>query len=388
MAAKVLVVLFVAMALTWEGATPTPLPSEISRRPSKYCGKPIGQLKDVKGNVQGTVHCVDDTTVCISGLSYDGSGPAVTFWAGKSGNSAPDEQGEEVEYDASPDKLPKLTNMTIVLKLPKPISDYNYFGLWCSKVKTSFGHVEIPTGFTVPAAQTLDVPALKDPSVHNITGATLIDSKTIELTDFQYTPPQGSNTSFAVADDNTTAVDKMLKITPNLEQPIDQSKYQVMINQNFDWTQFRVFHLYDFTPGSVKPLLSISIPLDKAEAVPPNPVPVSSPLPAAPDSTAAPGPDDTTGKGQDQDTTAAGEGQEKEHEGSTTKAPDEESGGLGLIVILGIVGIVVCIGVGLAFFFFFAPGGEETAVGGPAPPGGGTTAATGDGTAGTQTGDK
>lgn len=388
MAAKVLVVLFVALALTWESGS------------AMYYGKLIGTLKETKGDAEGTVYCVNETAVCITGLKYDGSGPAVTFWAGTSADSKPDEQGDKVPYEGSTDKLPELSYNALVLILPKAITSYNYFGLWCSQAKTTFGYVEIQPGFMPPGPQNLTLPTTQDPSV-KVTGAALTDSKTIFLENFEYTPAADADAAFAVGETNSTPTDKLVKISGKL-QAIHQPRYEVMLNGS-DWTRFSMFHLYDFGQ-SPKSLLSIPIPKDKAQAVPPNPAPVSSKqvaistvasTAAATDAaTAAGGQDtDTTAagkvKGQDKDTTTAGGGEDKEndHEETTTKAPGEESGGLGLIVILGIVGIVVCIGVGLAFFFFFAPGGEETAPG-PAPPAGGTAAATGDGTAGTQGGDK
>ncbi|XP_077547607.1 uncharacterized protein LOC144159797 [Haemaphysalis longicornis] len=113
---------------------------------------------------------------------------------------------------ASCDKLPQLINVTIVLKLPKQISEYNYFGLWCSQAQTSFGHVEIPTGFTPPSPQNLDLPTTKDPSI-SITAATLTDSMTIMLKEFKYTATAGdADTSFAVGETDTTPQDKLVKI--------------------------------------------------------------------------------------------------------------------------------------------------------------------------------
>ncbi|XP_038065012.1 protein Skeletor, isoforms B/C-like [Patiria miniata] len=85
----------------------------------------------------------DSKKVSFIGMSYDGQGPAVFFWAGHA--AQPDENGTALLWkDAVSQEVKRIFRAeTITVTLPPgnlTISDYSYISLWCVKFVVSFGH--------------------------------------------------------------------------------------------------------------------------------------------------------------------------------------------------------------------------------------------------------
>ncbi|XP_022086676.1 protein Skeletor, isoforms B/C-like [Acanthaster planci] len=85
----------------------------------------------------------DAKTVSFIGLSYDGLGPAVFFWAGHA--AKPDINGTALLWRDTVSQLVKqifrAETVTVSLLPGNPtIPDYSYISMWCSKFHVSFGH--------------------------------------------------------------------------------------------------------------------------------------------------------------------------------------------------------------------------------------------------------
>lgn len=258
MAATLLAVLLVALALTWEGVS------------GKYYGKLIADLQDTKHGVEGKVYCVGEKQVAIVGLKYDGSGAGVAFWVGKT-ESKPGETGTPVPFQGKTDNLQAFNGDTVVLDLPEAITGYKYIGLWSQTEKESFGHAVIPEAFPVPAAQTLENPF--DGALNGITatGAILNDSRTILLQGFKFDGSPGAY--FAAAPEVDSKASLLVKLTPEkeLKQKQEGEDVTATLPEDKDWTEFKLFHVYDFNDD--KSLGQVMIDESKAKELPPNPIP-------------------------------------------------------------------------------------------------------------------
>lgn len=104
----------------------------------------LGSLSQLSHGVSGEVYAVDDRTIRIRRLNYDGLAPDAYFWVGSTkkpgvtGTALTDEKG-------SRKPLKSYRNADVLLKLPagKTLRDIKHIGLWCRKFQVDFGHVNL-----------------------------------------------------------------------------------------------------------------------------------------------------------------------------------------------------------------------------------------------------
>ncbi|KPM07881.1 Skeletor-like protein [Sarcoptes scabiei] len=104
----------------------------------------LGSLPNLSHGVSGEVYKLDDKTLLLRNLNYDGQAPDAYFWVGTSakpgvtGSPIPDENGSLAP-------LKRYHNVDIVLRLPanKSLSKLKTFGLWCKAYSINFGHVKL-----------------------------------------------------------------------------------------------------------------------------------------------------------------------------------------------------------------------------------------------------
>ncbi|XP_072014296.1 uncharacterized protein [Amphiura filiformis] len=160
---------------------------------SGYYGKLLGELTRqgssslTAHNVQGTVHVADERTIIVEGFVYDGRGPDAYFWAGRTGQ--PDTTGDIIHIDSfnSPRPLGQYGSDTkpLILTLPRRITDYTWISVWCRLARASFAEVYIPTGFQVPAPQSIG--GFNSGRAQS-SGVTILNSKQIRIDGLTYTP--------------------------------------------------------------------------------------------------------------------------------------------------------------------------------------------------------
>lgn len=104
----------------------------------------LGEIPNLAHGTGGKVYAVDDHTIMIKNLYYDGEAPDAYFWSGTTnkpgvtGFPIPDENGK-----LKP--LKEYRNATVVLHLPqgKNVRNIKTIGLWCRKFQVNFGHVNL-----------------------------------------------------------------------------------------------------------------------------------------------------------------------------------------------------------------------------------------------------
>ena len=104
----------------------------------------LGDIFPRSHGVSGKVYALDDRTLMIRNLNYDGQGPDAYFWIGTTenpgvtGTPIPDENG-------SLKPIKGYRNANIVLQLPanKTLRDFKSFGLYCRAFQENFGHIRI-----------------------------------------------------------------------------------------------------------------------------------------------------------------------------------------------------------------------------------------------------
>ncbi|KAL1435317.1 hypothetical protein MTO96_011229 [Rhipicephalus appendiculatus] len=151
---------------------------------SVYYGKSLGDIKQFAHGFTGTVYVANDTSVVITGLNYDGKGPAAFFWA--SYTTALDNKADKLLDEYGSDKVLKpYKNAKVRLTLTKKITEYKSFGIYCKKFGADFGNVQIPAGYELPKEQSLGPLAAKQ---HNTKAAEVVlkDSETILLKQFEF----------------------------------------------------------------------------------------------------------------------------------------------------------------------------------------------------------
>jgi len=121
-----------------------------------YYGKDAGELSRLDHDLSGHVYVLDNKRIRIRDLTYDGRAPEAFFWIGIKGksNDLPDTSGEETaDENGSITKITKAYNKNdVTLRLGDNITvaDLKWFGMWCKRVRMSFGHVFFPFNFDVP----------------------------------------------------------------------------------------------------------------------------------------------------------------------------------------------------------------------------------------------
>lgn len=104
----------------------------------------LGNLPNLDHGVSGQVYALNDNTLVIRNLNYDGQAPDAYFWVGTSkkpnnlGTAIPDENGS-----LAPIKGYRNANITLHLPKNKSLKNIKYFGLWCRAFQINFGHVTI-----------------------------------------------------------------------------------------------------------------------------------------------------------------------------------------------------------------------------------------------------
>lgn len=105
----------------------------------------LGTLPNMAHEVGGKVYALDDRTLLIKNLKYDGLGPDAYFWIGKRYNS-PGRSGIKVpDENGSLEPLKAYRNAEVTLRLPDNLSLRNikYFGIFCKRYNVDFGHIKL-----------------------------------------------------------------------------------------------------------------------------------------------------------------------------------------------------------------------------------------------------
>ncbi|XP_065556383.1 protein Skeletor, isoforms B/C-like isoform X2 [Artemia franciscana] len=101
----------------------------------------------------GNVTILDEKTIYIPNLHYDGEGPDAFFWVGN--GTSPNPEGIKVANEVgSFDLLRSYHGEDIEIQLPGDftIHDIEYLSIWCIRYRENFGHVIIPKNLQVPPA--------------------------------------------------------------------------------------------------------------------------------------------------------------------------------------------------------------------------------------------
>ncbi|KAH8027263.1 hypothetical protein HPB51_003770 [Rhipicephalus microplus] len=100
-----------------------------------YHGKFVGKIVTYYHNLTGTMYAATNRSVVITHLHYDGMGPAAYFWASQRNDL--DESGDQLlDENQSPKVLKPYHNATVLLILPRKVSEYKSLGVYCKL----FGH--------------------------------------------------------------------------------------------------------------------------------------------------------------------------------------------------------------------------------------------------------
>lgn len=131
----------------------------------------IGKFTEFAHDVRsGPVYVLNDKKIRITNLAYDGEGPDVFFWAGKSARGTPDSNGQIVPYlNSSTTPIPGFNGSTTIdLTLPNELTvkDINYLSIWCRAYTVDFGHVVIPEKLDIPASDA--AMAVSDKKVNSV----------------------------------------------------------------------------------------------------------------------------------------------------------------------------------------------------------------------------
>lgn len=140
--------------------------------------------------VAGDVYAVDEQTLFIRGLNYDGRAPDAYFWSSTTGTLpanghqdgfiVPDEKG-------STKPLERYTNKDVVLRLPegKTLREINWLSIWSRQLKQSIGDIMIPRHLVIP--RPLEIAPLSQ-LAHGVKSGpiTIVDAQTFLVSDFHY----------------------------------------------------------------------------------------------------------------------------------------------------------------------------------------------------------
>lgn len=104
----------------------------------------LGDLIPRSHGVSGKVYALDERTLVIRNLNYDGQAPDAYFWVGTTekpsitGTALADETG-------SKKPLKGYRDAAVTLRLPanRTLRDIKSFGLWCRAFQENFGHIRI-----------------------------------------------------------------------------------------------------------------------------------------------------------------------------------------------------------------------------------------------------
>ncbi|KAH9405980.1 hypothetical protein TYRP_014277 [Tyrophagus putrescentiae] len=128
---KTLVLLAVACTLSTAQQAPT---SEVF----------LGTMFPLSHGVGGSVYAIDDQTIRVRNLNYDGQAPDAYFWVGST--ARPDANGTPLaDEKGSTSPLKGYRNANVVLHLPAGITvrQIKHFGIWCKKFKENMGYASV-----------------------------------------------------------------------------------------------------------------------------------------------------------------------------------------------------------------------------------------------------
>ncbi|KAL1473683.1 hypothetical protein MTO96_038515, partial [Rhipicephalus appendiculatus] len=215
---------------------------------SVYYGKSLGDIKQFAHGFTGTVYVANDTSVVITGLNYDGKGPAAFFWA--SYTTALDNKADQLLDEYGSDKVLKpYKNAKVRLTLTKQITEYKSFGIYCKKFGADFGNVQIPAGYELPKEQSLGPLAAKQ---HNTKAAEVVlkDSETMLLKQFEFDATTCAGSAFFVAAPSANPQpDQLTHLmydngkTTKLER-YDKVDVTITLPDGKSWNDFQWFSVY------------------------------------------------------------------------------------------------------------------------------------------------
>lgn len=104
----------------------------------------IGTMFPLSHGVNGNVYAIDERTIRIRNLNYDGQAPDAYFWVGTTqqpdanGTPIPDEKG-------STSPLKGYRNADVVLNMPPGITvrDIKHVAIWCKKFRENMGFARV-----------------------------------------------------------------------------------------------------------------------------------------------------------------------------------------------------------------------------------------------------
>ncbi|XP_054928725.1 uncharacterized protein [Dermacentor andersoni] len=100
----------------------------------------------------------------------------------------------------------------VYLKLPKRITEYKSFGIFCKKFKADFGNVKLPVGFQLPKEQSMGKLNTKQASTM-ATDVILKDSATVLLKDFEYDGSCTDSAFFVAAPTSQAKPEELTRLT-------------------------------------------------------------------------------------------------------------------------------------------------------------------------------
>ena len=106
----------------------------------------LGDIIPRSHGVSGKVYALDDQTIVIRELFYDGMGPDAYFWYGIRANEKPNNLGSVIpDENGSTKPLKGYRNATVTLRLPpgRSLRNIKTFGLWCRAFQENFGHINV-----------------------------------------------------------------------------------------------------------------------------------------------------------------------------------------------------------------------------------------------------
>lgn len=104
----------------------------------------IGTMFPLSHGVNGAVYAIDERTIRIRNLNYDGQAPDAYFWVGTTSN--PNENGTPIpDENGSTSPLKGYRNANVVLHMPAgmTVRDIKHVAIWCKKFKENMGFARV-----------------------------------------------------------------------------------------------------------------------------------------------------------------------------------------------------------------------------------------------------
>lgn len=104
----------------------------------------LGDLIPRSHGVSGKVYALDNRTLIVRNLNYDGKAPDAYFWVGET--ETPDQLGTPLaDETGSKEPLKGYRDATVTLRLPehRSLRRIKSFGLWCRIFRENFAHIRL-----------------------------------------------------------------------------------------------------------------------------------------------------------------------------------------------------------------------------------------------------